>query len=197
MAFSMNSLWLEQLSWGYHFRTCSSVDSFIQRANFRFPSFWAFSSVMCSKTFLSGSDPQADPRFFVGTVREFGLATHSTDPTSLKPTHSRQIRKPLAGRALPGPVSLPGGVIDPGLFSCYNINRRDSAFKKCIKAEYLSRRTWPSILRETKFSLSSLACPPLIFRYQIRSCFGYDILILSDRGCSSIILVTICSLKAV
>ena len=122
MAFSINSLWLEQLSCGNHFRTCSSVDSFIQRANFRFPSFWAFSSVMCSKIFLSGPDPQSDPRCFVGAVRESGFATHSAAPTPSQPTHSRQILKPLAGRALPGPVSLPGGVTDPGLFSCLNID---------------------------------------------------------------------------
>ncbi len=52
IAFSINSLWLEQLSWGYQFRTCSSVDSFTQRANLRFVSFLAVFSVMLVKHLL-------------------------------------------------------------------------------------------------------------------------------------------------
>ena len=38
------------------------------------------------------------------------------------------------------------------VFSCYNIIRRYSAPKTCILAEFLYRRIWRFILRETQFS---------------------------------------------
>ena len=47
------------------------------------------------------------------------MLTHSTATTLGKPTPILKIRKPVAGRALPGPVSWVWGVYDPHPFSCF------------------------------------------------------------------------------
>ena len=49
--------------------------------------------------------------------------------------------------------------------SCYNIIRTYSAPKTCILAEFLCRRIWRFILRETQFSKSSLADSPVLCYY--------------------------------
>ena len=44
--------------------------------------------------------------------------THTVDPSPKKLTPSPEIRKTVAGRALPAPVNWAWGVYDPHPFSC-------------------------------------------------------------------------------
>ena len=82
---------------GFFNPECEFPFSFLLRSFFRHKS---------QNTSSFGYDPQSDPREFIGALRKLGFRDPQVDPNPSQPTHSPEIRKPIAGRALPGPVRL-------------------------------------------------------------------------------------------